>query len=96
MELLGEPEFHYSRGSSPAVAPQSQKATCKGWLAPMDAALKIIKDPIAGAVLKVVEAIGDALSSALKCPHNRVGNRLRTRLADTPLFLICPISGVPF
>lgn len=54
-----------------ATAPQSVKDVfCKAWpLAKeaIEAALKIIKNPIVLAVLKVAEAAGDALSSALGC-----------------------------
>lgn len=75
MELLGEREISVlvkEFTADAAVAPQSIKDIfCKAWPVAkeaIDAALKIIKNPIALAVLKVVEAIGDALSSALKCP----------------------------
>jgi len=75
MEFLSKhemTELTKSFGADVAAAPAGVKEIfCKAWpLAKqaIEAALKIIKNPIVVIVLKTAEAAGDALFAALGCP----------------------------
>jgi hypothetical protein len=57
-----------------AARPDLKAIFCKNWpiaKEAIDAALKIVKNPIALLVLKVVEVIGDELFTALGCKQGR-------------------------